>query len=398
MKKIAIFMLSLITIYLTSCGLSEDTVAKVGSIEISKDEFQKEILARYPGKTDASGLDSTAKYSVLNQIIERKLKLNDAYDLDLDEDPTIQKALQDQKERGLMNKYYEIIVVDKIITPEELKEFYDKQKEEVKASHILLGYKGANRSRATRSKEEALNLAKELAKRANNGEDFAMLAEKYSDDPSAKRNKGDLGFFSWGRMVPEFQEAAFNLKVNEISEPVETSYGYHIIKVTDRRQNPKFNPDNFEKEKRNIKVQLYRTKHEQGQKIWQDHMNELTEKYDAKVLDENIKVLIDSVKARNKNGKRNADAITDADKKLVLAVWNGNEISLNDIMERYGNQISRFYSRLKDTLSLAKEMKSFMESKMVINSALELGLDRDKDQVENLAKLKESRMISLVER
>jgi parvulin-like peptidyl-prolyl isomerase len=77
--------------------------------------------------------------------------------------------------------------------------------------------------------------ADELYTKAAAGEDFAKLAKQYSQDPGSAANGGDLGYFAKGKMVPAFEEAAFALKVGEISKPVRTVYGYHIIKVTDKK-------------------------------------------------------------------------------------------------------------------------------------------------------------------
>ena len=104
--------------------------------------------------------------------------------------------------------------------------------ETVTASHILIGYKGAQRAKSERSKEEAKKLADKVAKEAKAKDaDFAALAKKYSEGPSAPRG-GDLGPFSRGRMVKPFSDAAFALKVGDVSDPVETPFGYHVIKRT----------------------------------------------------------------------------------------------------------------------------------------------------------------------
>ena len=108
----------------------------------------------------------------------------------------------------------------------------DTAPEEISASHILISYKGAERSQATRTKAAAKTLAKtvlDLAKAAD--ADFASLAEKHSDGPS-KSKGGDLGAFKKGAMAKAFEEAAFKLKVGEISGIVETPFGFHIIKRT----------------------------------------------------------------------------------------------------------------------------------------------------------------------
>lgn len=99
------------------------------------------------------------------------------------------------------------------------------------ASHILISHKDSSRPKptVTRTKEEAKKLADEIhAEAIKEGADFAELAKKHSDGPSAPRG-GDLGTFEKGRMVPAFEEAVFALKVGEVSKPVETQFGFHVI-------------------------------------------------------------------------------------------------------------------------------------------------------------------------
>jgi peptidyl-prolyl cis-trans isomerase C/peptidyl-prolyl cis-trans isomerase SurA len=101
----------------------------------------------------------------------------------------------------------------------------------VKASHILLMYKGSARSSATRSKAEAAALIEDLANQITGGADFAALARQHSDCPSGRQG-GDLGSFGRGQMVGPFEEAAFGLNVGGTSGVVETDFGYHLIQRT----------------------------------------------------------------------------------------------------------------------------------------------------------------------
>ncbi len=104
--------------------------------------------------------------------------------------------------------------------------------EKLSASHILLMYEGAPRKppHITRTKEDALAEAQKIKKQLNDGADFAELAKEHSDCPSGKKNEGNLGVFPANKMVPEFSLAVLKMKAGEISEPVESAFGYHIIK------------------------------------------------------------------------------------------------------------------------------------------------------------------------
>jgi hypothetical protein len=103
------------------------------------------------------------------------------------------------------------------------------------ARHVLVQWMGADKapSSVVRSKEQARAIAEEVLRRAKAGEDFARLAVDYSDEPGAGNRGGSLGRFGKGMMVGQFETVAFKLKVNEISEIVETGFGYHVIQRTE---------------------------------------------------------------------------------------------------------------------------------------------------------------------
>ena len=124
------------------------------------------------------------------------------------------------------------------ITEADAKKFYDTNTEEfknpetVKASHILFLVNKDDSEDVSKQKEAA---AKKAAVRAKKGEDFSKLAKELSEEPGAKESGGDLGFFAKDRMVPEFANAAFGQKPGSISDPVKTQFGWHVIKVTEKK-------------------------------------------------------------------------------------------------------------------------------------------------------------------
>jgi len=151
------------------------------------------------------------------------------------------------RRRSLRDTYFENNV-ERDVTDAAAKAFYDKEiggqkgDEEIKASHILV-----------KTEEKARELFEMIA---HDG-DFAALAKKHSLDPGSKVKGGDLGFFGRGRMVPAFEKAAFELEDGEVSTPVKSQFGWHIIKLTDRR---KQQPPAFDQVKDRIKVVLIRQK------------------------------------------------------------------------------------------------------------------------------------------
>jgi parvulin-like peptidyl-prolyl isomerase len=102
--------------------------------------------------------------------------------------------------------------------------------DEMTAAHVLVAYRDAQRSKATRSKDEARALATQVLDRARKGEDFAHLAQEFSDDTQSKQSGGRLPPFTRQALVKPFADAAFALKPGELSAVVETPYGFHVIK------------------------------------------------------------------------------------------------------------------------------------------------------------------------
>jgi peptidyl-prolyl cis-trans isomerase C len=144
----------------------------------------------------------------------------------------------------------------------------------VRASHILLKL---DQNAAADEKAKTLAKARELSAKARAGADFAALAKANSADGSAAMG-GDLGFFPRGRMVPEFEAAAFSLKVGQVSQPVLSQFGYHVIKVTERK--PEGVPT---LEELTPKIVEY-LKGQKTQKILEEKVAALKTKADIKVL------------------------------------------------------------------------------------------------------------------
>ncbi|HEX7085009.1 MAG TPA: peptidylprolyl isomerase [Vicinamibacterales bacterium] len=151
---------------------------------------------------------------------------------------TVEKLRDDARTDLLVDQLLEQEVASKIdVKPSDISAFYEKnpdrfqQPESMRASHILVAVP-PDADEATRKKARAR--AEEALRAARAGQDFAQLARRYSQDASARQG-GDLGFFPRGQMVPAFDQAAFALEVGQISELVETEFGFHVIKATEKR-------------------------------------------------------------------------------------------------------------------------------------------------------------------
>ncbi|HJZ66744.1 MAG TPA: peptidylprolyl isomerase [Blastocatellia bacterium] len=192
------------------------------------------------------------------------------------EDLTRLQALLDRSQ-ALASAYVSDLQknADKLVSDADIEQYYKdhpSEFDEVRVRHILISTqpkeqaedeeeakdkKPADKPKAL-SKEEARKKAQALLERARKGEDFAKLAKENSDDPGSKDKGGEYDFFGHGKMVPEFEKAAFALKPGEISDLVETQYGFHIIKLEERRNAS--SPENDQKVRQQIVEKLKQDK------------------------------------------------------------------------------------------------------------------------------------------
>jgi peptidyl-prolyl cis-trans isomerase C len=251
------------------------------------------------------------RYNVLDQMITRDLVLQEARGhepTNLDEkvkeqlatikqrfgsDEALTKALQEDgmteadlakqvREGVLMEDMLQAYVDSHVkITPEDVKAFYDanpakfQRPESVRASHILITVPADATEEVKKDKRAQIDAARSLIK---NGDKFADVARKFSEDPGSARNGGDLDYFFKGQMVPAFEAAAFSLKTNELSDVITTQFGYHILMVTDHRP---ASTVPFDDAKAEIERYLRNSK---GQTAAQDHLQQLREKAKVEVL------------------------------------------------------------------------------------------------------------------
>ena len=218
-----------------------------------KDKFKEMILDQmiyteviYEAAKKENLLPTEEEVNKLIEEFNTSIKDNDAYKKQLKELGIDDNFLKYQFERNLASdNYKEKFNKDNSVTNDEMKKYYDENKDDfyidqVEASHILIKtIDDEDKKLSDEKKAEAKKKAEEVLAKAKAGEDFSELAKEYSQDTVSAKNGGDLGFFKKGEMVKPFEEAAFSMKVGEISDLVESDFGYHIIKVTDKEDRQK---------------------------------------------------------------------------------------------------------------------------------------------------------------
>ncbi|MBM7643811.1 foldase protein PrsA [Scopulibacillus daqui] len=259
---------------LSACGSS--AVVKTKGGDITNDEFYKELKNQAGNQVLQEMVYEkllNANYKVSDKEIDQKVNevkkkfpSDEAFKQALQQSNLTEKQFRDNVKQQLL--LFKAQTDGVKVTEKEMKDYYDKNKDkltEVKASHILV-----------KDKKTADKIEQKLKK----GEDFSKLAKENTTDTATKDSGGDLGWFKKGEMDPAFEKAAFKLKVGQVSDPVKTQYGYHIIKLTGKK-------DSYKELKPEVKQAVLQKKAKPAQEVLQN----LVKKGDVKIKDKQFKDL-----------------------------------------------------------------------------------------------------------
>ncbi len=221
----ALFGVSVLGAALSACGAGSKPAAIVNGETITVKEIDDRFSALSPAVRDSIGND---KARVLDQLVMETLLMQEARKRRLESDAEVVRLMHDARKQILFGRLFELLrKEDKTSIPDEqIAQFYEKNRSSfavpasLRASHILLA-------------DEAT--AQQAQARLKSGEPFAKVAEEMSTDPSKQRG-GDIGYFSKGQVIPEFEQACQSMKVGEVSKIVKTQLGYHLILLTERRE------------------------------------------------------------------------------------------------------------------------------------------------------------------
>lgn len=204
--------------------MENNVLARVNGVEITQEHLEQTLM-RYPQERQSYLNTDLGRKQLLEQIISFELMYNYGKEIGLDKDAQYLAQVEVMKKEILIQSAINNALSKIGISEEEITKYYNDNKdmfmdqESVRAKHILV---------------ETIEECEQIAKEISEGLSFEEAAERFSSCPSGA-NGGDLGAFTRGRMVPEFEKAAFELNIGEISGPVQTQFGYHLIKVEEKK-------------------------------------------------------------------------------------------------------------------------------------------------------------------
>lgn len=251
MKKYCKFLaFGAAVVILSGCSSDEgNMIAEVNDIEITSEQFDAYLKFKRLAATDEK-----RRESLLDHFLEREA-MADIIAKEGGLDQTMLDAeLREFRKEAIINRYFDSFLKDKV-GDDAIRNYYvthadEFEKRKVHVSHILLR---TSRNMGETERKAKLTTAQEAYSRIRANEDFAEVAEALSEDLVSSKKGGDLGWMQEGSIDPRFSETVFNMKVGEISEPFETAFGYHIVRVD---EGPKVVKQPFEKVRGDIRYRL----------------------------------------------------------------------------------------------------------------------------------------------
>ncbi len=218
-------------------------VLAVGSIKFTRAQYEQ-LLKAMPENIRSQAM-GPARRQVAEQVAELEALAQEASKRKIDQRPEVKEITALQINQMLAGFLVQDLKQNATPDAAAVQTYYDAHKEdyqEARISHILIRYKGSRvplkKDAKDLTPEEALAKATDIKKKIDGGADFATEAKAESDDPGSAPNGGELGFATRGQFVPEFSKAAFALPAGQVSDPVKTPFGYHIIKVIEFKYKP----------------------------------------------------------------------------------------------------------------------------------------------------------------
>ncbi|MDD5153361.1 MAG: peptidylprolyl isomerase [Desulfovibrionales bacterium] len=244
---------------------NDKIVAKAGKQVLTAEALDQRVNSLPPEYQKMIRQNPQFKQNLIDRWVQISLLSQEARARKLDRNKALAEKINELVDTLLAQEFVTKYVFDKIkVTDKEITNYYSEHKAEfeepemVKARHILVRVSSEAKPDDWGAAEIRI---REIKKRLDGGEDFAAVAQASSEDPGSKDKGGELGFFPRGQMVPEFEKAAFALRTGEVSEPVKTAFGYHIIKAEDRKE---AKTKVFDEVKEEVKNRLIETKQEEA--------------------------------------------------------------------------------------------------------------------------------------
>ena len=370
---------------LIGCSSGDNpTLAIVGNQNITLEDFNL-VYGNLRTQYVTAEEEFEGKKELLDSMVITRLLINSAYVKNIDKLEELARIVLANRNQFLLDALYQgRIVKNAEPSDAEIKDFYNKLEFQIRASHILL--KDADSAQA-------------IFERVKTGENFEKLAYDYSIDPSAKKNRGDLGYFLWGAMVDEFQKIAFVMEVGEVSQPVKSRFGYHIIKLVDKVPNDLRRE--FDEVKSSLEIQI--TGMNRKKKLM-SFLDSIQIAYKVSVDTATCDYLLykrrelypPNIFATLPKNDFDLEYLDRNEKELVLASWEGGHITLLEYLSLVQRNPRVFRPDFDQYDSLKAFIFKLKMNEILSLEATKLGLDEEDFFKNKITKFKELNMADIM--
>jgi len=336
------------------------------------------FFSKYP-KKQWERADSLQKDKMITDFITRELCVKEAKNLGLQNDPETYIKIENRKKQILVNESYEHFVAIPLIPVDEINLARKNAKKDVFVNHILIGHEQSYLARPPkRSLDEALLLTQQIKQKFLEGMDFALLAEKYSDDVGVTNNAGTIGWVSWGQTVSEFQSAAFGLDVGKISNPILTNFGYHLIIITDIRDSDYkyMKKDEYENLIINIAKNTIR---EELRPAAINYDNKMLKDYkvlfNMNTIDELFELYIKLQEAQPSDKKNNSLFLNSYSRPSVVCVYSGNGYGVKWFANKLNNTPNSRWPKFQNSNDILSLFQTYILQDIAYQKALSHKID-----------------------
>jgi parvulin-like peptidyl-prolyl isomerase len=337
---------------------NQSVIAKVEQFTVSESDY----VERYSNFLFSTGVEDNilARRQMIDNMVNEVLLIKLEDNQQILEDPQfISKKEQIWKE-VLLAFYKEKEVFQKIqVSDEELREEFVRVNEQISARHLY-----------ARNKAEANHLYKQLME----GFTFDQMASLVFSDEKLANNGGYLGYFSWGDMDADFEEAAFSMKIGEISRPVRTAYGYSIIKVEDRFRNPIMTEDEFNRKKESL-LRLVRIR--KSSQMKRNVTASLAEELDIKIEDKSLKQVMEKISGSNQKLVGSDYGTDDIDPGITLLTSTAGSMTIDQAIQELDKLPTSTRGKIRSTEHLRAALLGIVVQKALIMKARDKGYDHD---------------------
>jgi parvulin-like peptidyl-prolyl isomerase len=360
----------------SGCGKNDRVVARIGkdktiTINELKVDFEKNNSLTNGTKPT---LGDYQKH--LEKMIQEDIKVIAAYRLGLDKDSTVQARVEPEKQRLILRRLYEKVILEPAVKETDIRNYYAKTGKEVLIRNILFKFHPP----LSQIQEDSIKVkALKVYKRIQKGESLSELARQCSDDENSSINGGLLGYVQYTRSNDPVLNAAFSMKTGEVSKPIKNTIGFNIVRVEEIR--PKERKP-FEKVHNEIQNQLVREKNTEISKLAKDFEERQKKNARFSWIDQSV----DTLATFFKNAKPfYREELIDTLKKLpadiqslILVKYDNRDMKVRDFTER----IEKIYSMMGIPMRNKETIKSYIDqfasSDILLNEATRRGLDKDK--------------------